>query len=199
MRDVSTGSRTGYFCQKLVPHQGNKIDGYTDQWGLGFRSYLPYMRVADVYLMYAEAGAAAGGAAYKSQSCSLTAEDAINVLRDRVGCGHVAAKYAASRELFIDEVRRERACELAFEGFRFNDLQRWLLLTEEPYTLKTSQEFDRVNSAEWYAENDPRDAEVKNWRETTILKRDYGTKHYWFPILESQVYIYEGFAQNPGW
>jgi len=198
-RDVSVGSRTGYFCQKLVPHQGNKVDGWTDQWGRGFKCYLPYMRVAEVYLMYAEACAAAGGASYKASSCTHTAEDAINVVRDRVGVGHVAAKYVANEKLFMDEIRRERACELAFEGFRFNDLQRWLLLTESPYTLKTSQEFDRVEGEEWYKENDPREAKVKNWREETILKRNYGTKHYWFPLLEKEVYIYEGFSQNPGW
>lgn len=201
MRDVSVGSRTGYFCQKLVPHTGNKVDKYADDWGKGFKVYLPYMRVADVYLMYAEAGAAASGASYKSSSFSKTAEEAINTLRDRVHAGHVSAKYTSSREKFIDEVRRERACELAFEGFRFNDLQRWLLLTEAPYTLKTSQEFTRVNDVKWYeAEGcDPREAEVADWHEETILTRKYGTKHYWFPLLENQVYIYEGFAQNPGW
>jgi hypothetical protein len=74
-----------------------------------------------------------------------------------------------------------------------------LLLTESPYTLKTSQEFERVEGEEWYKENDPREAKVKNWREETILKRNYGTKHYWFPLLEKEVYIYEGFSQNPGW
>lgn len=201
MRDVTNGSRTGYFCQKLVPHTGNKVDKVTDDWGTGFRSYLPYMRLADVYLMYAEAGAAAGGASYKASSSSLTAEDAINTLRDRVGAGHVNAKYTGNKNAFMDEVRRERACELAFEGFRFNDLQRWLLLTEAPYTNKTSQEFTRVNDNSWYEKNDqdPREAEVKNWREEKILTRNFSAKHYWFPILESEVYIYEDFAQNPGW
>ena len=81
----------------------------------------------------------------------------------------------------MDEVRRERAVELSFEGFRFNDLQRWLLLTEEPYTIKTSQEFERVENEDFYKNNDPAEAEVRNFREETILKRVFGTKHYWFP------------------
>jgi hypothetical protein len=42
------------------------------------------------------------------------------------------------------EVRRERAVELSFEGHRFNDLRRWLLLTQKSYTLKKSLEFDRA-------------------------------------------------------
>ena len=44
----------------------------------------------------------------------------------------------------MDEVRRERAVELAFEGHRFNDLRRWLLLDKAPYNIKTSQEFVRA-------------------------------------------------------
>ena len=86
-----------------------------------------------------------------------------------------------------------------FEGFRFNDLQRWLLLTVAPYNQKTSQEFDRLESAEFFKNNDPRDAKVANWREEVILTRVFGTKHYWFPLPDNEVYLYEGFTQNPGW
>ena len=191
------GSRTGYFCQKLVPHQCNKYDGMYN-WGGALQTYLPYMRVADIYLMYAEAGAAVSGAGYKSAGCTKTAEDAINVLRDRVGAGHVAAEFTASKQGFMDEVRRERACELAFEGFRWNDLQRWLLLTEYPYTIKTRQEFKRVGNYD-FTKNDPRDAEVTGWSETTIVQRSYGTKHYLLPLKDSEVYLNENYPQNPGW
>lgn len=119
----SQGCRTGYYCQKLVPHQANRYD-VMYEWGGALQCDLPYMRLADIYLMYAEAGAAVQGANYKSNKCNLTAVDAINVLRDRVEAGHVADKYAANQQKFMDEVRRERAVELAFEGFRWNDLQR---------------------------------------------------------------------------
>ena len=57
MRDIDHGSSTGYFIQKLVPHQCNKGDKYYE-WDWQFQSYVPYMRLADVYLMYAEAKAA---------------------------------------------------------------------------------------------------------------------------------------------
>lgn len=106
----------------------------------------------------------------------------------------MAAKYAADQHKFMDEVRRERAVELAFEGFRWNDLQRWLLLTEYPYNIKTSQEFKRVKSAK-----DPRDEEVSGWKEEVIVKRDFSTKHYLFPLKESDSYLYGDFKQNPGW
>ena len=186
----ANGSRTGYFCQKLVPHQCNKYDGMYN-WGGALQTYLPYMRVADIYLMYAEALAAEGSNLQK-------AADAINVLRDRVGAGHVADKFLGSRNTLIDEVRRERACELAFEGFRWNDLQRWLLLTEYPYNIKTRQEFKRVGDFD-FAKNDPRDAEVTGWSETTIVERAFATKHYLLPLKENEVYLNAEYPQNPGW
>ena len=193
----SQGCRTGYYCQKLVPHQANRYDGMYE-WGGALQCDLPYMRLADIYLMYAEAGAAVQGANYKSNKCNLTAVDAINVLRDRVEAGHVADKYAANQQKFMDEVRRERAVELAFEGFRWNDLQRWLLLTEYPYNIKTSQEFKRVGDFD-YTKKDPRDAEVAGWSEKTILTRDFTEKHYLLPLKQSDVYLYPEFGQNPGW
>lgn len=194
---ASKGCRTGYYCQKLVPHQANKYDGMYN-WGGALQCDLPYMRLADLYLMYAEAGAAVQGANYKSSKLDLTAVDAINVLRNRVDAGHVADKFVADQKKFMDEVRRERAVELAFEGFRWNDLQRWLLLTEYPYNIKTSQEFKRVGNYD-FTKNDPRDAEVTGWSEKRIVTRDFSEKHYLLPLKESDVYLYPEFGQNPGW
>lgn len=198
MRPVANASRTGYFIQKLVPHTCNEGDRDYD-WGSNLHCYLPYMRLADIYLMYAEACAAFGGGKGKSSNCTLTAEAAINRIRERCGAKDVSADYVANNHKFMDEVRRERAVELAFEGFRFNDLQRWLLLTEYPYTVKTSQEFDRMESAEFFKKNDPKDARVANFREEVILTRVFGTKHYWFPLPDNDVYLYPALSQNPGW
>ena len=198
MRSEASASKTGYFIQKLVPHTANKYDGLYN-WSGNLHTYLPYMRLGDIYLMYAEACAAVGGASAKSTNFAKTAEAAINTLRDRVSAGHVNAKYTAERTKFIDEVRRERAVELSFEGFRFNDLQRWLLLTEYPYNVKTSHEFDRVENANFFKTNDPRNARVANLREKVIVTRLFGTKHYWFPLKIKDISMYPEFGQNPGW
>lgn len=198
MRPIENASRTGYFIQKLVPHTCNEVDKDYD-WGAAFHCYLPYMRLADIYLMYAEACAAFGGATGKSSNFGKTAEDAINTLRDRCGAGHVAAEFVADSHKFMDEVRREREVELSFEGFRFCDLQRWLLLTEAPYNQKFSQEFDRVESADFYKNQDPKDAEVANYRRELILTRNFNTKHYWFPLPIKETQLYPEFNQNPGW
>lgn len=216
VRGALNGSRTGYFTQKMTPHTCNKYDG-TYNWNANLQMYLPYMRLADIYLMYAEACAAVGGSQYASTTySSLKAVDAINRLRDRAGVGHVGgqvynsatksfeegpidATYINDKNKFMDEVRRERAVELAFEGFRFCDLQRWLLLTEYPYNVKTSQEFTRVHEDEWYTTHDPKDAKVQGWKEEEILTRNFDTKHYWFPLKLEDTYITMEFAQNPGW
>ena len=198
MRPVANASRTGYFIQKLVPHTCNEVDKDYD-WGSALHCYLPYMRLADIYLMYAEACAAFGGASGKSSNFGKTAEDAINTLRDRCGAGHVAPEFVADNHKFMDEVRREREVELSFEGFRFCDLQRWLLLTEAPYNQKFSQEFDRKESADFYTENDPRDAQVANYRRELILTRNFDTKHYWFPLPIKDTQLYPELRQNPGW
>ena len=198
MRPVANASRTGYFIQKLVPHTCNEVDKDYD-WGAAFHCYLPYMRLADIYLMYAEACAAFGGATGKSSNFGKTAEDAINTLRDRCGAGHVAPEFVADNHKFMDEVRREREVELSFEGFRFCDLQRWLLLTEAPYNQKFSQEFDRVENADFYKNHDPKDAEVANYRRELILTRNFNAKHYWFPLPIKETQLYPEFNQNPGW
>lgn len=198
MRPVANASRTGYFIQKLVPHTCNEVDKDYD-WGSALHCYLPYMRLADIYLMYAEACAAFGGATGKSSNFGKTAEDAINTLRERCGAGHVAPEFVADSHKFMDEVRREREVELSFEGFRFCDLQRWLLLTEAPYNQKFSQEFDRVESADFYKNHDPKDAEVANYRRKLILTRNFDAKHYWFPLPIKETQISSEFKQNPGW
>ncbi len=235
MREIDHGSSTGYFIQKLIPHQCNKGDKWYE-WDHAFQCYLPYMRLADVYLMYAEARAAmASGTSDLSERPTycpgLSAIDAINALRDRVNSAdypmeHVPANLRDTREHFIDEIRRERAVELSFEGFRWCDLQRWLLLTEPPYTVKYSHEFERlewgnydpnksfednqigpdgkkkaetVYTWDWFKTHDPKDAKVGNFHKVPLITRRFESKHYWFPLPDKDIYLYEGFAQNPGW
>ncbi|MCM5529337.1 RagB/SusD family nutrient uptake outer membrane protein [Parasegetibacter sp. NRK P23] len=195
-RNISTGSRTGYLLYKFIPRTANKFDN-GDSYDKSLNIHLPYMRLADIYLMYAEAAAMGyGSPSGKTPSYSRTAIDAINVLRDRAGVAHVHAKFTASLDVFLEEVRRERAVELAFEGHRFNDLRRWMLLIKSPYTLKKSVEFDRAGPINT---TDPTANRVLNLREVTILERKYTEKHYWLPLKNADANMYLEFRQNPGW
>ncbi len=195
--DGVQGVLTGYMNQKFSSQFLNEFDGYQDN----NVCIMSFLRLADVYLMYAEAAAVG----YSSPDGSvpdydLTALDAVNKIRERAGAGLVNSKFLGSTESFLSELRRERAVELAFEGHRFVDLRRWLLLTEQPYTFKKAAEFDRdptVSSAELYA--NPAEAHVLNYRETMLIERKLESKHYWFPLPVSDVNIYREFEQNPGW
>lgn len=196
-RDDRSGSRTGYMLYKFVPPTANNFDqGWN--YGQNLNIKVPYMRLADIYLMYAEAAATGyGSASSMAPGFSKTAVDAINVIRDRAGVGHVAAQFLGSTDEFMKEVRRERAVELAFEGHRFNDLRRWHLLAELPYTLKTAAEFDRATVLN--PVTDTKLNKVVNYRERVILQRQFSEKHYWLPLKRADVNMYAEFSQNPGW
>ena len=196
-RDIATGSRTGYLLFKFVPRTVNKYDqGYGYDKSLNI--HLPYMRLADIYLMYAEAAAQGYGSAMgKAGTYSKTSVDAINVIRDRAGVGHVDAKFLGSLDVYMEELRRERAVELSFEGHRFNDLRRWLMISKNPYTLKKSIEFDRATAID--PAKDPKENRVLNIRESVILERKFTAKHNWLPLKVNDVNLYLEFSQNPGW
>lgn len=200
-RDQTNGSRTGYLTMKLVPQGMNKWDQY---WAMAVavNHELSYMRLADIYLMYAEAAAVAyGGANGKHPDYDLTAVEAINVVRNRAGVGPVHSSFTGSLPVFMDEVRRERAVELAFEAHRFNDLRRWLLLDKHPYNVKTGIEFDRPTDfvLETETSTASKDNGVLNYREVVLVERQLAERHYWLPILVEDASLYEEFFQNPGW
>ncbi|MEO6734687.1 MAG: RagB/SusD family nutrient uptake outer membrane protein [Ferruginibacter sp.] len=188
---------TGYMLCKYVQRLMNDFDGYNENNTV----VLSFLRLSDLYLLYAEAASEGYNSPNgKAPGYSKTAVEAVNFVRSRpgLGVGNVANNFLASQSLFRNEYRRERAVELAFEGHRFVDLRRWLLLTQQPYTLKKAVEFDRdTPNTVIYA--NPRNAKVKNFRETILFQRQFGERHYWMPFLVNDVNFYSDFKQNPGW
>jgi len=189
-------SPTGYCLRKFTTLGCNRWDLDGD-YGQNMHMKLSWLRLADAYLMYAEAAAQGyNSPTGKDNRISLTAVEAVNKIRERAGVDPLHSKFTGSLNTFMDELRRERAVELAFEAHRFNDLRRWLLLSEYPYNIKTRQDFDRFGT---FDPENPQENQVRNFRETVIVERNYSSKHYWLPIKDSEVYLYEGFPQNPGW
>ena len=197
VNDPRTVSRTGYLNYKFIPLGANIWDN-TYGYSYATHFHLSWLRLADVYLMYAEAAAQGyGSPSGKSSNFSKNAIDALNTVRERAGVEPISNKYTSSLNSFMDELIRERAVELSFEGHRFNDLRRWLLLTEYPYNIKTRQHFDRAAPLD--TEVDPKENEVRNFREEVIVERNLTNKHYWLPFNTDDVSIYPEFYQNPGW
>jgi starch-binding outer membrane protein, SusD/RagB family len=183
-RSNQGSGRTGYLLRKLTPITANDIDGWPNNY-----MHLSYMRLADVYLMYAEAVLQAYGSATSSAPDYITAEQAFNKVRTRCGAGAVAQKYVGNKEMFMSEIIRERAVELSYEGdFRFNDLRRWMIAGDKKYREKTAIDFDRGA-----------DGKPINIKERIILTRPFENKHYWLPLKIDDVSLYPTFGQNPGW
>jgi len=187
-RDDLSGSRTGYMMKKFFPNAGNEVDNVAN------RLMLPgYMRLADVYYMYAEAvlwGYGTPQSSYPGNgSYVLTAEEAVNIVRARAGVPGVDAMYLGSQDAFMGELIRERAVELMCEAnIRFCDLRRWKLAREMKYREKTALDFDRGP-----------DGKPINMVERVVVTRVVEDKHYWLPLPQVQVNIYPEFGQNPGW
>ncbi len=187
-------NQTGFVELKWVPLIAKQTGTYNEY---EICMALSFMRLADVYLLYAEAVANGyGSPSSKAQSFGMSAVEAVDKVRARAGVPGVNAKYLGSTESFMSELRRERAVELAFEGHRFHDLRRWLILTERPYTYKTRLEFDRAPGIDFA---NPSENRVVNIREEIILERQLEDRHYWFPLPTADVNIYPEFGQNPGW
>jgi len=84
----------------------------------------PIIRLAEVYLTYAEALYELNGNITDDQL-----NTSINLLRDRAGVAHLTNQLVNDNSLnMLNEIRRERAVELYLEGDRFDDLKRWGML-----------------------------------------------------------------------
>ncbi len=200
--DMST---TGYMIRKgstTDPNQntGSSTDLYGDVDGMVFR-------YAEALLNFAEAKAELG---------TITQEDlnnSINLIRERVGMPplNLEVGYVDSNWEFpvldplINEIRRERRVEMAFEGFRFDDLMRWaaadLIKGQRPKGAKfiLGQSFPGIEdqiSGILVDENRYID------RYRNALPNGYGfdeDRDFLSPIPINELTLNPNLEQNPGW
>jgi hypothetical protein len=183
---INPPSVTGYYQKKfsgLSPTFSLSVAG-------SLMEYIPYLRLADIYLMYAESVIFSDKGTPQSTSgnYTLTAEQAFNVIRNRAQLPNISSKYTSSSAAFFEEIVRERAVELSFEGERFCDLRRWNRNGDARYLDKTAIDFDRGSNGK-----------PINIVERLIVRRIAEKKHNWVPIQVKFTKQYEGFPQNPGW
>lgn len=178
------GSVTGYFHKKFVPLGCNTWDAL---WNT-IQSHQPRMRLGDVYLMYAEAALWGYGSANSGVPGSLTSVQAFNMVRNRSGIPNIDDRFLVSKEIFMEEIIRERAVELAFEGHRWFDLRRWNKLGEMKYREKYALDYDRGP-----------DGKPINIKKRLVFTRPIEKKHNWVPFQVNDISIYKEFPQNPGW
>jgi len=183
---INPPSVTGYYSKKF----NGMSPTFTVSVAGQLMAYVPYLRLADIYLMYAEAVLFSPGGSPKSKSSNytMTAEDALNKIRTRATLPVLDAKFTATNAAFFEELVRERAVELALEGQRFCDLRRWNRNGDPRYLNKTAIDFDRATNGK-----------PINLVERLVIKRVAEKKHNWLPIQVKFTVQYEGFPQNPGW
>jgi hypothetical protein len=179
LRLDNTASRSGYLLRKFVTNGCNNTD---NEWN-NINIVIPYLRLADVYLMYAEAVLQGYGTPQSTHAGYISAITAVNKIRERAGVPNIDARFLASKDAFMGELMRERAVELAFE-----DLRRWNVAGETKFREKTVIDFDRGS-----------DGKPLNLRERVVVTRVFEAKHNWLPLPTNQVNLYPGFGQNPGW
>ncbi|MGN1264754.1 MAG: RagB/SusD family nutrient uptake outer membrane protein, partial [Muribaculaceae bacterium] len=156
---------TGYYLKKFV--DGSCIT--TTNNPTTTRHNWIVMRLAEFYLNYAEAMYNYYGDADAQGEFGMSANEAINVLRNRPDIMMPEFKGNAD---FEERYMRERMVELAFEGHRFWDVRRW---------KKGAEYFGKVDIA-----NITLDANgdfILNRAEKT---RQWNDKYYLYPIPQSE-------------
>lgn len=108
------GDQTGYIMRKFVRNyagQGRSDGDY----------HMPIIRLADVYLMYAEAS----NEAYGPLGDGGLALEVVNKVRHRANLPELTAEKYSDKLTFFYSIEQERIVELFAEGQRFFDLRRW--------------------------------------------------------------------------
>lgn len=190
---AADGLQTPYIIHKFWPKGVNKVDAAKDPFKRdNFRTMVPLMRLAEVYLMYAEAvNEGYGSATERVSGATLNALEAFNVVRARAYQGATLIPLATADGgqygSFRAQVINERAVETCFEGHYWYDLRRWKLGSALNQTPVQAMAFDK-------------DWTVGSFVREELTKRIFEVpKHNWLPFPSATTKMFESFPQNEGW
>lgn len=186
-------NKTGYRIRKWIPNGSYFISGQNGSWDYHVNNVI--FRMAEVYLNYAEAANEAYGPNGRVPGASLTALEAVNKIRNRVGMPNVDARYAGDQTSLRERIRNERAIELCFEGHRYEDLRRWKVahLEENKKVEFLEMRWQGAESATY-----PTGFSFENV-EQVDLKKTFNEKNYWWPVPSSDLEATPIYGQTPGW
>ena len=189
--DNSRGlSNTGYYCNKFwcgKPGDYNPNPYYRID---------PLIRVAELYLNYAEAVNEAYGPMGTAPGCDMTAVDAINVVRARIGMPPVRAEYTSDKDRFRERIHNERNVELAFEGNHYYfDIRRWKTAPESMTQTLYGMRVTKVPVSAEYPVGRMYERKAIPQNRQSIWKDCM----YYIPFPNSQAYKMKNFVNNPAW
>lgn len=163
----ANASKTGYYLKKFLTDNLNLIQNQTAQ-----HNWVAF-RYAEILLNYAEAMNEAYGSTAVPAGYTLSATDAINMVRSRASV-NLPLVSAESKETFRSAVKHERRIELAFEDHRYWDLLRW---KDAMQVLNQPVKGVRV------VEN----GEQVNYVEFEVADRVFYERNYYLPFLRSEI------------
>ena len=155
----------------------------------------PVIRYAEVLLNFAESIYELNG-----RISDGDLDKSLNLVRRRVNPSmpKLTNAFAENNGLSIrEEIRRERTVELAFEGFRIDDLKRWA-------TAKTEMPQDLLGvlyRGTWFEANWTTQARPLNSEGCIVMYsgRTWADKNYLYPLPSDQLQLNPNLGQNPGW
>lgn len=202
--DEQTNSYGSRDCQMagITPSQGYTPTGtYAKKWmGNNFGAQLyqcwSYIRLAEVYLNFAEAANEAwGNPGAKQNGFEYSAAEALNKVRNRALMPDVNIRFLSSKEVFRTRVRNERRIEFCFEEHRLFDLRRWLI-GKDPM----NRDIWKVNITKLKPGYDETVYPTGfKFEKTLHIVRTYEDKHNLFVISRNDTRLGPNFNQNPGW
>ena len=184
-QDANRWSQSGYWAKKMVYYENVQR---TSGSGYSARSYpFPIVRLADLYLLYAET--------LNESSGPAMAYEWVDMVRERAGLGGVVQSWSAhsndpskpaSQEGMREIIQDERMIELVFEGVRFWDLRRW----------KRASEFLNSDIKAWNIEGETTGS---YYNVVTVGTYKFLNRDYLWPIAEEDLIANSNLVQNPGW
>jgi hypothetical protein len=164
---------TGYYCLKFQFPDWFRIGGATPN------SFWPYLRLSDLYLMYAEA-------LNEYEPANPDIKKYVNLIRSRAGIALLPVLATDNtQDGMRNRIRNERAVELMFEGHRYFDLKRWKL--------------GSVIGAPVYGMNTVKNGNVITFEKFKFEDRVFPATMYLYPIPLDDVLKSPGLIQNPGY
>lgn len=172
---------TGYYLKKYLD---KTIDISTSTGSGSTRHNWVTYRLGEFYLNYAEAVFNYLGSADATDGTfTMSAVDAVNVVRSRSDVNMPGFPTGLSNDEFTEKYRRERMVELAFEGHRFWDVRRW----KDGASQRSIIEMQITKNGDRYTYN------------RVPKSRYWDDKMYLFPIPDSEIRKNPNLTQNPGW
>lgn len=170
---VTFATKTGYYLKKFVDENINLLTGTTSihSW--------PLIRLADVFLWYAEA-------LNEYNPGHSDIKIFVDRVRQRPGVAMPPVPAGLDKEKMREVIRKERMIELAFEGHRVWDLRRWMIA---PAFLGAPIQGVQITKS----------GDSFDYRLIKVEDRVFEPKMYFYPIPQQELLSLKDWVQNPMW